>query len=242
MTLPVALITGGARGLGRAIAVAFAKKNYAVAVHYNRSQEAAAQTKKDIEALGVPCSLFQADVADSSGIKKMFGAVSERWGRLDVLVNNAGISKDRRLEKMSDGDWTSVLDVNLTGTFYCLREAIGVMKPSKQGSIINVTSYLAKRPTKGTANYGASKAAILSLTQSAALELSTYGIRVNAVMPGFYVTDMNRDVWRRFEDQIRKQHLLSDLPSKEALGAFVATVSELKTVTGQLFPFESRLI
>jgi len=161
--------------------------------------------------------------------------------RLDVLSNNAGISRDRVLTKMEEKDWTDVVDVNLKGTFHCMKAAFPLMKKAKQGSMLNVVSHLIKRPSIGAANYAAAKAGVFSLTQSAALEWGRYQIRVNAIMPGFHPTDMNKNVWDRFEKEIRQQHLLTELPKREELADFAYTVAHLKTVTGQLFSFESRL-
>ncbi|OVE75729.1 hypothetical protein BVX98_07090 [bacterium F11] len=242
LTNPVLLITGGSRGLGRAMAFAFAKKGYAVAINYEKEDSAAREVEKLMKEEGNPLKLIRADVRCSDQTNRMLNEIQSDWGRLDVLINNAGISKDRSIMKMSDKEWEDVIDVNLNGTFRCTRAVIPLMRKEKKGSIINILSYLAKKPGYGAANYAASKAGILSLTQSAALELARYGIRVNGVFPGFHVTDMNRNVWEKNEESIREQHLLPTLPTKEGLGEFVYHLAHLETVTGQVFPFESRLI
>jgi len=183
---PVVLITGASRGLGRAIAVSFAKKNYAVGINFNTHENEAVKTAALVDEAGGKSLLLKADVRSSKEVEAMVRMVSVEWGRIDVLVNNAGNSHDNLITKMSDEDWTDTLAVNLNGPFYCTRSVLPVMQKAKTGSIVNITSYLAKKAVRGAANYAAAKAAVISLTQSTALEVGSFNIRVNAVMPGFH--------------------------------------------------------
>jgi 3-oxoacyl-[acyl-carrier protein] reductase len=239
---PVALITGASRGLGRAMAEAFALKNYAVAINTRTHLEDARATEKILKKCGAPTLVCKADVSSSADVNAMIKVVSEAWGRIDVLVNNAGITKNQLIAKMTDEEWRSVMATNLDGPFYCTRAVLPLMRDQKNGSIVNVGSYLALREARGAANYSASKAAVLSLTRSTAVEEGGFNIRANAVLPGFHVTDMNQDVWKKFESNIRSQHLLDELPKRDGFADFVVSIAELKTVTGQVFSFESRLV
>lgn len=235
---PVILITGASRGLGREMAKVFAAHHYAVAINFNSSEKEAVALSEEIKT---PTLLLKADVSSSAQVDAMTKKIIDKWGRIDVLINNAGISADRTLSKMSDEEWKKVLAVNLDGPFFCSRAVLPSMKDRKEGLIINIISYLVKSPAVGAANYAASKAGLLALTKSLALEEGRHNIRVNAVMPGFHVTDMNKKVWTRYEKLIRDQHLLKDLPEKRELAEFVYSLSLSKKITGQEFAFESRL-
>lgn len=239
---PVLLLTGANRGLGRVMAEAFAKKGYAIGINYLKGEDAARETSDSLKKHGIPTRLLKADVRSSKAVDGMVKDVVSEWGRIDVLINNAGIARNSILHKMSDEDWQDVLDVHLTGAFYCCRAVLPVMRKNKVGSILNMSSYLAKRPAVGVANYAAAKSALISLTQSLALEVGSHGIRVNAILPGFHVTDMNADVWEKHKEAIQKQHILGAMPCREDMAEFVYMVAHLKTVTGQIFPFESRLL
>lgn len=241
MSENVVLITGASRGLGQAIAVAFAKRGYAVGVNYTTHEAGAKETAQLVERSGGKACLLKANVGSSQAVKDMFAALKAKWGRVDVLINNAGIVRNRTIAKMTDQEWADVQTVLLSGTFYCTREAISYMRAQNGGSIINIISYLATHPVRGASNYAAAKAGVLNFTQSTALEEGTNNIRANAIMPGFHVTDMNKDVWEKMSVEILKQHLLGKISDKEEMAQFVVQISELKSVTGQVFSFESRL-
>ena len=237
---PTVLITGAGRGLGKQMALAFAKKGYLVGIHYFKSATDAQQTYEEILHNQGEAKLFTADVGDSIQVNAMFKEISSNWGRLDVLVNNAGITRDRTLFKMSDEEWRDVMRVNLDGSFYCVRAALPLMRNQKSGSIINIISYVAPRGVRGGGNYAVSKAGLTTLTKNVAIEEGSNGIRANAIMPGFHLTDMNKTLWERYEKIIRDQHMLAEMPRREELGEFVVSIAELKTVSGQVFSFESR--
>jgi 3-oxoacyl-[acyl-carrier protein] reductase len=184
----VALITGGARGLGREISLALASGGYAVAVNYLRSDKEARELSKSLSE----SILLKADVSDTAAVGSMADEFGKKWGRLDVLVNNAGTTADALLIKLKEEDWDRVLGTNLKGCFNTIRAFASLMRDSGGGHIVNVSSVSGTRGKEGQAAYSASKAALLGLTVSAARELSEYNIRVNAVLPGYMPTDMGR--------------------------------------------------
>jgi 3-oxoacyl-[acyl-carrier protein] reductase len=191
---PVALVTGASRGIGRAIAEELARSGATVVVNYARSPEAAADVVAAITAAGGKAWSIQADVAVEEQVEAMVKAVLEREGRLDVLVNNAGITRDGLLMRMKTADWQQVLDLNLTGVFLCTRAVSRSMLKARSGRIINITSVVALMGNPGQANYSAAKAGVIGLTRSSAAEFASRGVTVNAVAPGFIATDMTREL------------------------------------------------
>ena len=197
---------------------------------------------KELTRLGTRPLLIKADVAKSKEVRAMVGEVIRKWGRIDVLVNNAGITRDRTILKMTDEEWEDVIRVNLNGAFWCLRDCSRAMIERKEGAIINISSIVAVRGSVGNANYAASKAGLISLTKSAAKELGRFNVRVNAVLPGFHLTDMGRAVWGKYEERIRSEHALGRLTDIGELARFVLFLAKQKSVSGQVFNFESRVI
>jgi 3-oxoacyl-[acyl-carrier protein] reductase len=185
-----ALVTGGSRGIGRAVSEALAREGAAVAVVAGRDLAAAEETASAVRALGVGGMALQGDVSDSAQVESMLAAALERLGRLDILVNNAGITRDGLLLRMDETAWDAVLDTNLKGAFLCTRAALKPMVRQKSGCIVNITSVMGLRGNAGQANYAAAKAGMIGLTKSAAWEVASRGIRVNAVAPGFITTRM----------------------------------------------------
>ena len=186
----VALVTGGSRGIGRAICLELARRGAAVAVNYAGNEQAARETVEACRALGVEAEAFQADVADPAACEELVKAVKDRFGRLDILVNNAGITRDGLLMTAKEEDFSRVLDTNLKGAYFCMKAASKVMMRQRYGRIISMSSVVGLRGNPGQTNSAASKAGILGLTKAAAKELATRGITVNAVAPGFIETDM----------------------------------------------------
>jgi len=222
--------------------LAFGRSGYAVAVNFSRDETGAAITVQQLEEIKAESFAVKADVRSSGEVNDMVKKVIGKWGRLDVLVNNAGMVKNRTIFKMTDDEWRDVLAVNLDGAFFCTRAALPIMREQKGGSIVNITSFIANKGIRGAANYAVAKAGLITLTKNTAIEEGSFNIRANAVMPGFHVTDMNEEVWKKSEADIRALHLLKDMPNRDELADFVRTTAELKTVSGQLFPFESRLL
>ena len=185
-----AVVTGGSRGIGRAVCVALAKQGCNVVVNYCHGEAAAQETAALCRAEGVDAVAVQADVSTAEGCKTLFDAAVKAFGRVDVLVNNAGITRDGLLLRMSEADFDAVLNANLKGAFLCCKEAARRMVRQRHGRIINLSSVVALRGNAGQANYAASKAGLIGLTKSLAKELAGRNITVNAVAPGLIETDM----------------------------------------------------
>ena len=190
MNESVALVTGGSRGIGRAICLELARQGAAVAVNYAGNEQAAQQTVDACRALGVQAEAFQADVSDPAACESLIAQVKERFGRLDILVNNAGVTRDGLLMTAKPEDFDKVLDTNLKGAYFCMKAAAKVMMRQRYGRIVNLSSVVGLRGNPGQTGYAASKAGVLGLTKAAAKELASRNITVNAVAPGFIETDM----------------------------------------------------
>lgn len=186
----IALVTGGSRGIGAAVCEDLARQNAYVYINYVQNQAAAEDVLEAVRKAGGEGEILQASVADPGAVAEMFKAVKKGSGKLDLLVNNAGILRDGLLGIMPDKDWTDVIDTNLTGLFMCCRAAAKMMIAKRSGRIVNMSSASGISGAAGQANYTATKAGIIALTRSLALELSRYGIRVNAVAPGYIETEM----------------------------------------------------
>lgn len=190
----VAIVTGASRGIGRAIALSLATDGAHVVVNYASSSAAAEAVVAEIVGMGRQAIAVQADVSKADQVDALFSAVMEKWGRVDVLVNNAGITRDTLLLRMKPEDWQAVIDLNLTGVFLCTRAASKIMLKQKSGRIINISSVVGEMGNPGQANYSAAKAGVLGFTKSVAKELASRSITVNAVAPGFIATDMTHDI------------------------------------------------
>lgn len=240
----VALVTGGAKGIGRAISLAFAKQGYDVVINYNGSKDAANALKEEVEALGQKALVIQADVSNEQQVSSMVEEVIASLGRIDVLVNNSGITKDGLLIRMSGEDFRKVIDVNLEGTFNCIKHVSRFMMKQRCGSIINMSSVVGEMGNAGQANYSASKAGVIGLTKSAAKELASRSIRVNAIAPGFIDTDMTA----KLSDK-DKQRYLDLIPLKtfgnveDVANVCVALASDSFTyVTGQVINVDGGMV
>lgn len=185
-----ALVTGGSRGIGRAICLELAKAGCNVAVNYAGSAAAAEETAAQCRALGVRAQVFQADVSSAAACAALVEQVLAAFGRIDVLVNNAGVTRDNLLLRMSEEDYDRVLDTNLKGAVFCCKAVARPMMRQRYGRIVNLSSVVGLRGNAGQVNYSASKAGLLGLTKSLAKELASRGVTANAVAPGFIETDM----------------------------------------------------
>jgi 3-oxoacyl-[acyl-carrier protein] reductase len=205
-----AVVTGASRGIGREIALKLAKSGANVVINYRSSANATEELLKEIEGFGVKALAVQADVSSFEEAEKLVKAAVTEFGSLDILVNNAGITKDGLLLRMKEQDFDSVINVNLKGAFNTIRHASGIMLKQKSGKIINISSVVGLTGNAGQLNYASAKAGLLGLTKSAAKELGSRGITVNAVAPGFIQTDMT-DV---LTDKV-KENILSVIPLKK---------------------------
>lgn len=218
----VVVVTGASRGIGRAIAVQFARAGAIVIVNYRGDEGAARETAAAVEAAGGTATLVQGDVAVRDEAERVIEAAIQGYGRLDVLVNNAGITRDGLLMRMSDDDWNTVLATNLTGAFHTTRAALRPMVRKRQGRIINVTSIVGLTGNAGQGNYAAAKAGLIGFTKSVAREVASRNITVNAVAPGYIVTEMTAQLPDDAKAKIAGQIPLGRLGLPEDVAGVVA--------------------
>lgn len=236
LTGKTAVITGASRGIGKAVAMKFAKEGAQIAINYNGSKEKAEEVKQEIEALGVKAEVYQCNVSDYAACEEFLKQVVKDFGRIDILVNNAGITKDNLLMKMSEEDFDKVIEVNLKGTFNCIRFVSRQMLKQKGGRIINMSSVVGVLGNAGQANYAASKAGVIGLTKSAARELASRHITVNAIAPGFIQTDMTDVLSDAVKESMSSQIPLGDfgLPEDIANTAAFLASEDARYITGQV--------
>jgi 3-oxoacyl-[acyl-carrier protein] reductase len=231
----VALVTGGSRGIGRAICEALADAGAAVAINYQGSERAAREVAREIAEAGGVADIFQADVSQREEVQRMKKQVLARFGRVDLLVNNAGITRDRTFVRMDEEAWAAVLSVNLNGVFYCTKAFLDGMLERRYGRIVHISSIVGQTGNYGQANYAAAKAALLGLTKTLAKELATKGITVNAVAPGFIETEMVAAVPEETRGKIVKQIPMGRLGTAQevAKGVVFLLSDDASYITGQ---------
>jgi len=229
------LVTGASRGIGRAVCVKFAREGYNVAVNYAGNQAEAVKTKALCEEYGVKAVIVQADVSDYTQCEAMFEKITAELGGVDVLVNNAGVTKDGMMARMSEEDFDRVIDVNVKGTFICTKLAYRGMAKKRWGRIVNISSVVGLTGNGGQANYAASKAGIIGFTKSVAKEFAGRGILVNAVAPGFIETDMTGVLSEDVQSAIRANIPLSRFgkPEEVAETVFFLCSEQAAYITGQ---------
>lgn len=232
----IALVTGASRGIGRQIALTLGAKGATVIVNYNGSAAKAEEVVKEIEAAGGKAEAVQCNVSEFESCGAMLADIVSRYGRLDILVNNAGITRDNLLMKMSEEDFDAVIQTNLKGVFNCIKHISRQMLKQKAGRIINISSVSGVLGNAGQANYCAAKAGVIGLTKSAARELASRGITVNAVAPGFITTEMtdvlSDSIKAAVTEQIPMKHFGETADIANAV-AFLAS-EEAKYITGQV--------
>ena len=232
----IALVTGAGRGIGKEIARQLASEGATVIINYAGNQAAAEETKKLILGEGGKADLYQCDVADNDDVVAMIDAIMSKYGRIDILVNNAGVTKDGLLMRMSEDDYDRVLDTNLKGAFHCIRHTARLMLKQKYGRIINMSSVVGLHGNPGQANYAASKAGLIGLTKSAAKELASRGITVNAVAPGYVDTDMTKVLPDSVKEKILEQIPLKCMGQVEDIANMVLFLAsdQGRYITGQV--------
>ena len=238
-----AIVTGASRGIGKAIAISLAKEGAEVIINYSSSIENANKVVSEIKSFGGKAYPIQADISNETSVNELIKTVLDKNKKIDVLVNNAGITKDGLLMRMKTDDWQKVLDLNLSGVFYCTRAVSRQMLKQKKGRIINITSVVGLMGNPGQANYSAAKAGVVGLTQSAAKEFASRGITVNAVAPGFISTDMTKDL-------SSSEAILSAIPlgrfgdPEDVAGAvkFLAADPSAAYITGQTIQVDGGMV
>jgi 3-oxoacyl-[acyl-carrier protein] reductase len=232
----VAIITGAGRGIGRAIATKFAKSGYSVVINYRSSLSQVEELLTEINGFGGVAAAVCADISKEDEAKKLIDETIKQFGRIDVLVNNAGITKDNLMMRMSQEEFDSVININLKGSFLCMKYASAVMLKQRSGKIINISSVVGVSGNIGQVNYAASKAGIIGMTKAAAKELASRGITVNAVAPGFIESDMTDAL----PDKV-KETMLANIPLKRygkveeiANAVYFLASNEADYITGQV--------
>lgn len=230
----VALVTGAARGIGRAIAIEMARRGANVAVNFRAGEANAKATACEVEHLGVECIVIQGDVANQANAQNLVQEVLNKWQRLDILVNNAGITRDRSLRKMTGEDWAEVIGVNLNGTFFTTSAALPTMINQKWGRIINIASVVGQAGAFGQANYSASKGGIIAFTKTIALEMAKFNITANAIAPGYTLTEMVAAIPEEVAAQIKAKIPLGRFAEPvEVARAAVFLAADGDYITGQ---------
>lgn len=236
----VALVTGGSRGIGKACALELAKAGYDVVINYVGNDEAAAQTVSELKALGSNSYAAKFDVTQKDTVEAGVQEVMDKFGKIDVLVNNAGITRDGLFMRMTPENWEAVINTNLNSAYYVSNPVVKIMVKQRSGAIVNMASISGVFGNAGQANYSAAKAGLIGLTKSLAKELASRGIRVNAVAPGFIKTDMTKDLKL---DGIEEHIPLKRLGEAEDIAKAVKFLAEdAQYVTGQVLQVDGGLV
>ena len=240
----VALITGATRGIGKAIAIRLANAGFDIALNYRKENDDLTNTKSEIEKAGVDCLPVQGDISSFEDCERIAKEIFDKFGKIDVLVNNAGITKDMLLMRMKPEDFSSVVDVNLIGTFNMTRNVVPYMVKARSGRVVNISSVVGIEGNAGQTNYSASKAGIIGFTKSLARELGSRNILANAVAPGFIETDMTAVLSDSVRDEIAKKISLRRMGSAEDVAGVVEFLcSDASSyVTGTVIPVTGGLI
>ncbi len=242
MTRKTVIVTGASRGLGREVALAFGRSGWGVVVDYLRSKAEAEAAAGEIVSSGGDAVAIRADAGDQAQAESLVNSAMTRWGRLDVLINNAGISREGLLLRLSEDALDETLRTNLKGPFHAIKAASEVMARQGYGHIINISSITGVKGRGGHSAYAASKAALIGLTKAAAVELAPHGIQVNCVLPGYMQTDMGMSASDKAKDNALADSLLKtcSMPAEAAL--FIFNLVYMKSVSGQVFNLDSRII
>jgi len=235
----VVVVTGATGGLGASLCRAFGVRGDAVAVHAHRNVRQGEQIVRAVQAAGGEAALFQADVRDAAATRRMFEAVVARWGPIDVFIHAAAVTRDRLLKNITDAEWDDVIGVNLSGAFFCLREAARAMTTAGAGHIILIASRAAQTGRIGQAAYTASKMGVIALARCAAWEWPH--LQVNAVMPGLLPSPMTDRLSARQRERIMRENAPGPLATRDAACAFIVYLSGLAGVSGQVFNLDRRM-
>ena len=218
----VAAVTGGGRGIGRAVAVRLANEGANVAISYRSNDAAAEEVAEEVRAAGAQCEIFKGDVASPEDVDALFKSAGEALGPVEILVNNAGLTRDNLMMRMKESEFDEVLRTNLRGTYLCTRAALRPMIRARWGRIVNVSSVVGLVGNAGQANYAASKAGIIGFTKSVAREVAQRGITANVVAPGYVETELTSSLSEKIKDQIKGQVPLGRFAEAEEVAEVVA--------------------
>lgn len=240
----LAIITGGTRGIGKQIALTFAKEGYNIAINYRTENEDLKNTKKEIEENNVKCFTFQGDVTNFKDCEQFVKQIVEEFGNIDVLVNNAGITRDTLLMRMKEEDFKQVIDTNLIGTFNVTKNVISYMMKARSGRIINISSVVGISGNAGQTNYSASKAGIIGFTKSLAKEVASRNITVNAVAPGFIETQMTDVLKDEIKEEIAKKIPLKRMGTPQDVANVVKFLAsnDSSYITGQVINIDGGML
>lgn len=241
--VPVAIVTGSTRGIGFEIAKAMGEAGYKVMLS-GRSEEGLAKAKAELEALGLTVATCKADVSKAEDAEKLVAATLEKFGRIDTLVNNAGVTSDNLLMRMDENSWDTVLNTNLKGAFFMSKAVIKPMLKQKKGSIVNIASVVGLIGNAGQANYAASKAGLIGFTKSLAKEYGKKGIRANAVAPGFICSDMTASLPDKLKEQMLAQVPLNlfGQPRDVANAVLFLSSDNASYITGQVLTVDGGMV
>ncbi len=244
LTGKAALVTGGSRGIGRSIALRLARQGADVAFSYKGKAEAAKATAAEIESIGTKAVAIQGDVRDPESAEAVVKSALEAFGKVDILVNNAGITRDDLIMRMSEESWRDVLETNLFGAFWMTKAVTRPMLKARAGRIVNITSVSGQAGQMGQANYSSAKAGLIGLTKATARELASRGITVNAVAPGFVLTELTKDLPEALQAEITSRTPLGRFGTTEEVADAVAFLAsdEAGYITGQVLAVDGGLV
>jgi len=244
LTGKAALVTGGSRGIGKAIGLRLARQGADVAFSYRGNAEAAKATADEIESIGTRALAIQGDVKDPESAEAVVKAALEAFGKVDILVNNAGITRDDLIMRMTEEAWRDVLETNLFGAFWMTKAVTRPMLKARSGRIVNITSVSGQAGQMGQANYSSAKAGLIGLTKATARELASRGITVNAVAPGFVLTELTKDLPEALQNEITSRTPLGRFGTTEEVADAVAFLAsdEAGYITGQVLAVDGGLV